>query len=447
MNFPDVEIQTGWGLNLKAKGFSTADLSVVVAIAFERKGKQSVRGVIPSGLGRSYGDSSLNSGGYRFDSSFYRELIIDATTGTADCGSGVTIRELEFASHLKGFLPVVVPGTSFVTLGGAFASDIHGKSQQFDGNFSDHVSSISVIDDQGYERKFVSGSEEFNATAGGMGLTGFISRLEIKLKKVEIPVIYQREVRVKNLSEMLSTLEGLEAKYPYTVAWIDLSGKYQGRGLVSGGRFALEHEVAGAKKLNFSFEKSTKVKSVPFLGYFNFMRYPSIRAFNEFWYRKPLKTGLSSFPKFMHPLDSIGNWNQIYGKAGFIQYQLVIPDESREVLHQILTLLKKHKASSFLTVLKKFGHEGLGYLSFPMPGWTLAMDFASDSRNLTQLIRELDKLVISSGGRIYLTKDSTSTPDSIEVMYKDLEKWKSIKKKMDPSNFWQSDQSRRLNLC
>jgi len=437
------EIHTGWGLNLKARGFSANNFEEI------RSFREIIRarGVIPSGLSRSYGDSSISSGGVRLKSSHFKGIFIDALTGLADCGSGVSIRELEYEAHLKGFLPPVVPGTSFVTLGGAFASDIHGKSQQTDGNFSDHVALISVIDDEGIERNFSPESEEFKATAGGMGLTGFISRLEIKLKKVDIPMVYQEEVRVRNLSEMLSTLEGLEAKYPYTVAWIDLSGEYQGRGLISGGRFAVEHEVSKTKKLEFGFEKSSKVMSVPFLGYFNFMKYPSIRIFNEIWYRKPLKKGLSTFPKFMHPLDSIGNWNQIYGKSGFIQYQFVIPDENREVLHQVLSLLKKHKVSSFLTVLKKFGHKGSGYLSFPMPGWTLAMDFASDSNNLSQVIQALDKMVISSGGRVYLTKDSTSSPDLIELMYRDLGKWKSIKKKMDPSNFWQSDQSRRLNLC
>lgn len=438
---PDIHV--GWGLNLKAHGYSANNFEEV------RRFRENnlARGVIPSGLSRSYGDSSISSGGVRFKSSDYTGISIDELTGLADCGSGVSIRELEYEAHLRGFLPPVVPGTSFVTLGGAFASDIHGKSQQTDGNFSDHVSSISVIDGEGFERKFAPESEEFKATAGGMGLTGFISRLEIKLKKVDIPMVYQEEVRVRNLSEMLSKLEGLDAKYPYTVAWIDLSGNYQGRGLISGGRFAIEREVSRTKKLDFGFEKTPKVTSVPFLGYFNFMKYPSIRAFNEIWYRKPLKKGLSTFPKFMHPLDSIGNWNEIYGKSGFIQYQLVVPDENREILFQILSLLKKHKVSSFLTVLKKFGQKGSGYLSFPMPGWTLAMDFASNSNNLSQVIQALDKLVINAGGRVYLTKDSTSSPDSIEIMYSDLEKWKSIKKKMDPSNFWQSDQSRRLNLC
>jgi decaprenylphospho-beta-D-ribofuranose 2-oxidase len=441
---PEVpEIHSGWGLNLKAYGFSAKNFDEIRSL----RENQNVRGAIPSGLNRSYGDSSISSGGVRFMSTNYTGISIDALTGIAECGSGVLIRDLEYEAQSKGFLPPVVPGTSFVTLGGAFASDIHGKSQQTDGNFSDHVTSISIIDDLGFERKFTSGSEEFKATAGGMGLTGFISRLEIKLKKVDIPIIYQEEVRARNLSEILSTLEGLEAHYPYTVAWIDLSGRYQGRGLISGGRFALEHEVSKAKKFKLGFKKSSRVMSVPFLGYLNFMKYPSIRLFNEFWYRKPLKTGLSTFTKFMHPLDSIGNWNQIYGQAGFIQYQLVIPDENREVLHQVLSLLKRNKVSSFLTVLKKFGHKGSGYLSFPMPGWTLAMDFASNSNNLSQVIQALDELVINSGGRVYLTKDSTSSPDSIEIMYSNLEKWKSIKKRMDPSNFWQSDQSRRLNLC
>jgi decaprenylphospho-beta-D-ribofuranose 2-oxidase len=188
-----MEIQSGWGLNPKTSGFSTSDLTEIVAMDLE----QEARGVIPSGLGRSYGDSSLNSGGFRFYSNFYKDLVIDSDTGVAVCGSGVTIRELEYEAQLKGFLPPVVPGTSFVTVGGAFASDIHGKSQQFDGNFSDHVVAITMLDRHGNESDFLPDSEEFKATAGGMGLTGFISRLQIKLMKIDTPVIYQEEVRVK----------------------------------------------------------------------------------------------------------------------------------------------------------------------------------------------------------------------------------------------------------
>ena len=173
----------------------------------------------------------------------------------------------------------------------------------------------------------------------------------------------------------------------------------------------------------------------------------SIRMFNEIWFRKPLKKGITTFQKFMHPLDSIGNWNYVYGKNGFIQYQFVIPIDQTQVLYQILEVLKEFKVSSFLTVLKKFGRNGSGYLSFPIPGWTLAMDFSSSIRNLSKVIEKLDEIVNQAGGRIYLTKDSTSQPNYIKLMYPNLNTWKSIKFEMDPKNFWKSDQSRRLELC
>jgi len=438
-----LEVQTGWGLNPKSLGFSTNELQEILDL----ETNQVSRGVIPSGLNRSYGDSSLNSGGYRFHSDIYKEIEIDPESGIANCGSGVSIRELEYEANLKGFLPHVVPGTSFVTLGGAFASDIHGKSQQTDGNFSDHVLGIALIDRYGVEKKYSPESEEFKATAGGMGLTGFISKLQIQLKKIETSIIFQEEIRVKNLSKMFSVLEELETSYPYTVAWIDLSGSYCGRGLVGAGRFASKSEVEKLKISKYRFNKDSRTFSIPFLGRRNYMKNPTVRLFNEFWFRKPLKSGIVSFSKFMHPLDSVGNWNKIYGKTGFIQYQFVVPEERQECIYEILAALKRRKITSFLTVLKKFGRNGSGYLSFPMPGWTLAMDFAADSKNLDEVIRVIDNLVVNSGGRIYLTKDSTSNPNLIKETYKDLEKWKSIKKKMDPTNFWQSDQSRRLELC
>lgn len=444
MRSEEIEIHYGWGLNQKSRGFSTNNPNEIIVLA---KTKDS-RGAIPYGLGRSYGDSASNSGGFRLTSENYRFIEINESTGVARCGSGISIHELEYESSLRGFLPAVVPGTSYVSLGGAFASDIHGKSQQIDGNFADHVLAITVMDSNGVERKYLPDSQEFKATVGGMGLTGFITELEIKLKRVKTPLISQKEIRVFNLTEMLKILEELEDEYPYTVAWLDLSGRFSGRGLVLGGKF-IEKTLKGKKfkKNNFGFKKETKTLQLPFIKHFNLMNKFTIRIFNEIWYRKPLKKGITTFQKFMHPLDSIGNWNYIYGKNGFIQYQFVIPIEQTQVLYQILEVLKEFNVNSFLTVLKKFGREGSGYLSFPIPGWTLAMDFSSSIKNLPKAIEKIDELVNQAEGRIYLTKDSTSHPSSIRMMYPNLKKWKRIKLEMDPNNFWKSDQARRLELC
>ena len=281
---PNIEYQNGWGLTPKTRGFSTSNFQEIIQLEMQ----QEVRGAIPCGLNRSYGDSSLNSGGYRIYSDSYRFIEIDTSSGLARCGSGVSIRELEYEAHLKGFLPPIVPGTSFVTLGGAFASDIHGKSQSSDGNFSDHVESISIVDRYGNATKYLPQSVEFKATAGGMGLTGFISELQIQLKKVDIPMIYQEEVRVQNLTQMFEALEDFESRYKFTVAWIDLSGSYAGRGLVAGGRYASTGEVKCFQKLDYGFRKESESIQIPFLGDKNFMKGPVVRAFNEFWFRKPL---------------------------------------------------------------------------------------------------------------------------------------------------------------
>jgi decaprenylphospho-beta-D-ribofuranose 2-oxidase len=436
-------LQMGWGrtnysLGLPLDNFE--ELTTVTAAVLSR-------GAIPSGRFRSYGDSALNSGGVNINSNKFKMIEIQADKGIAICGSGVTISELEHAAHLYGFLPAVVPGTGYVTLGGAFASDIHGKSQQSKGNFSDHVTQITLIDSNGIAQKYASDSAEFKATAGGMGLTGFISELRINLEAVEIPIIYQKEIRVKSLREMLSSLLKLEDEFPFTVAWIDLSGKYQGRGVVTGGRYASKNDLSKKYNLDYSFKKDDKAFAIPFLGSVNLMKKYTIRVFNALWYRKPVKRGLIGYQKFMHPLDSISNWNLLYGKSGFIQYQFVIPSLESDFLEEVLLILKEFEISSAITVLKKFGRGGSGYLSFPIPGWTLAMDFPAGTKNLAKAIQILDMKLIAHGGRIYLTKDSLLNIDAMKTMYKDLEEWKHMKRKMDPSCFWQSDQSRRLEIC
>jgi len=440
---PPFTVQKGWGRTNCSLGISLDNFEELPSVTQEVLS----RGAIPSGRFRSYGDSALNSGGVNINSNKFKMIDIQADKGTATCGSGVTIGELEYAAHLHGFLPAVVPGTGYVTLGGAFASDIHGKSQQSKGNFSDHVTQITLIDNHGVAHEYTSDSAEFKATAGGMGLTGFISELRINLEAVEIPVIYQKEIRVKSLQEMLSSLVKVENEFPFTVAWIDLSGKYHGRGVVTAGRYASKDEMRKKYNLDYRFQKYDKQISIPFLGRVNLMKKFMIRVFNSFWYHKPVKCGLISFRKFMHPLDSISNWNLLYGKSGFIQYQFVIPSLESDFLEEVLFILREFEISSAVTVLKKFGRGGSGYLSFPMPGWTLAMDFPARAKNLSKAIEILDRKLIANGGRVYLTKDSLLSVDAMKNMYNELEEWKHMKQKMDPDCFWQSDQSRRLELC
>jgi decaprenylphospho-beta-D-ribofuranose 2-oxidase len=403
--------------------------------------------VIPVGLGRSYGDSALNSGGIQLSSLNLHALEIDPITGIAKCGSGVSIRELEHMALKQGFFPPVVPGTAFVTIGGAIASDVHGKSQHKKGNFSNHVLSFDIVDSLGNVTTILPKTKEFEATVGGMGLTGFIISASIQLEKVQTGYIVAREVKVTNLKEMLDTMKSLDDQYSYIVAWIDLSGNYEGRGIVSAGRHATSVELpekSKYQKMNRRFD--LRINYPKWVGV-NVINRLSVRIFNEIWYRKSSVSKFVSIDRYMHPLDGIGNWNYLYGKRGFIQYQFVVPDGHEDYLKHVLSVLKSENVHSFLAVLKKFGSKSIGLLSFPIPGWTLTIDICLKDPKHSILLETLDSEIASIGGRVYLTKDSRMDKVTFARMYPNMDKWKEVKKEMDPQGLWQSDQGRRLGIC
>lgn len=437
----NLKITSGWGLFPKSLAFVTSDLSDLEQFITESTG----RGVIPRGLGRSYGDSSSNSGGLVFETSEFNEIVINPDSDTATCGAGVTIKELELEAAKFNLIPIVVPGTGYVTLGGAFASDIHGKSHCRDGSFSQHVREIELINSVGSKNYYLRDSVEFKATAGGMGLTGVITKLKIELERVPTTWIFQEEKRVHNLRELLMTINLFEDKYRYSVAWIDLSGDYVGRGIVLGGRIAQEDELK-QKHRKKSGISALNSKPLPFIGRVNLLNKHTILLFNCLWFSKPTRHGIVSFSKFMHPLDSFSNWNLIYGRRGFIQYQFVVPLHKEKALFEVLRIMQSFEISSFLTVLKKFGTESAGILSFPMPGWTLAIDIQANHPKLAEFCETLDQFLIEVGGRVYLTKDSMLTPSKFRAMYPRFKEWKRVKSQVDKSNLWISDQSRRLEL-
>ena len=435
----------GWGLNQSALSIERKITNL--SEGFESQLEAFDRGLIPSGQGRSYGDSALNSGGIRLSSSELKRMSIDHETGIAICGAGVTISELENESLKVGFFPYVVPGTGEVSLGGAFASDVHGKSQHRAGNFSDHVLEIKVLNASGKANHYQNGSEEFCATAGGMGLTGFIQELKIQLRKVENSKVDVVEFRAKNLKELLSLMGKWGNTFEYSVAWLDMSGKNYGRGILSVGNHSEDKILKNSNssvrtKLQFRAKKSISIFTP--IGLVNRI---SVNLFNTLWYWKPLKNGNLDIQKFMHPLDGISNWNKIYGKKGFIQYQFVIPERSAESLFEILGEFQKANITSSLTVLKQFGKASNSMLGFPMPGFTLAVDIPANTRHISLFLNKMDVTISKLGGRIYLSKDSMLGKNEFIKMYPNLESWKKIKQTMDPENIWNSNQSRRLELC
>ena len=434
----------GWGGSLQN---SNSDVVLEIEKLADSKGRD--RGAIPVGLRRSYGDSAINSGGLEVLSSNYKKIDLDSQTGKLRVGSGNSIKDVsQFCIRNQWYLPVV-PGTGNVTIGGAFASDIHGKSHHTSGNFSEHVTSVKVMNAELKESEYsASGpeSEKFWATAGGMGLTGLITELEIQLIPIETNFIKTKNYKVNNLQEMLKMLELLNKTNLYTVAWIDLSGDFSGRGIVSIGNHATRSQLPRQKKQS-SAKNNKFTLETPNIFKKGVINPFTVKIFNELWFRKPIKDGMVEIANFMHPLDGIEKWNRLYGKNGFIQYQFVIPYEHQEFLKEVLKRLRQNGIASPMGVLKSFGREGRGMLSFPIPGWTLAIDIPMNSRKASSLLKTLDIEILNMGGRVYLTKDSRIDSHTIEKMYPRLEEWRKVKKAMDPDKFWQSDQSRRLRLC
>lgn len=435
------KMRTGWGRNLK--GFvryrSLED--------FAPQARWQEQSGLPVGLGRSYGDSSLNLEGISWHSSNLKGIAISVEKSEAVCDAGVTIGELERFAESKGLFPPVVPGTEFVTIGGAIASNIHGKSHHAYGSFADNLIEIEILSSSGDKLKlypFGDTSKYFWATVGGMGLTGAILSAKLKLIPITNSFMTVREKRVSNLEEMLKELQIMDSSNLYTVGWIDLSGRFVGRGLVSGGNHSQNVDL---KVSTNTRSNQLLSKSLPPLPPINFINRFSVRAFNEFWFRKPLKEGLFHYRPFLHPLDAIADWNKIYGPKGFVQYQFVIPFGEEDFIHMVMFELRKTGVASFLGVLKKFGESNSPYLSFSKPGWTLAVDIPANLYGYQSLLDKFDSALCQVGGKVYLTKDSRLNKTHFQTMYPEYDSWRDLKQALDPGNYWRSSQGMRLGLC
>lgn len=370
--------------------------------------------VIARGNGRCYGDASL--GENIFSTRKLNKFIsFDRLNGIIECESGVLLSEVLEISVPQGYFLYVTPGTKFISIGGAIASDVHGKNHHAEGCFSEYVTEFKLMTENGdliiCSRE--ENSEKFWATIGGMGLTGIILSAKFKLKNIETAYIRQESIKAENLDEIFRLFEESE-NWTYTVAWIDClqKGKNIGRSILMRGEHAMRHEMAGNDTKNPLVLKKKFSPTVPF--YFpNFvLNSLTVKIFNFLYYKKQAKKELKNFTDyetFFYPLDAINDWNKIYGKSGFIQYQMVIPKETgKDGMKKILETIANSGNGSFLAVLKLFGKNNPdAYNSFPTEGYTLALDFKVNSK-LKKLVDQLDQIVQELGGRIYLTKDSMS---------------------------------------
>ena len=370
--------------------------------------------VIARGNGRCYGDASLSE--HIFSTKRLNKFIsFDRLNGIIECESGVLLSQILEIIVPQGYFLYVTPGTKFISVGGAIASDVHGKNHHAEGCFSEYVEAFSLLNENSevITCSRTENTDKFWATIGGMGLTGIILSAKFKLKNIETAYIRQESIKAQNLDEIFKLFEESES-WTYNVAWIDClqTGKNIGRSILMRGEHAFKHELPKKLQQNPLRLKQKFIPKVPF--YFpDFMLNKwSVRLFNYLYFNKQKRKEIKNFvdyETFFYPLDVVNDWNKIYGKKGFIQYQMVIPKEKgKEGMKKILETIAKSGNGSFLAVLKLFGKENpLAYNAFPLEGYTLALDFKVNSK-LTKLVADLDEIVEEFGGRIYLTKDSMS---------------------------------------
>jgi decaprenylphospho-beta-D-ribofuranose 2-oxidase len=404
------------------------------------------RGLLARGAGRAYGDAGLNAGGILVDLKALDYVDIDGDLVTA--GAGARLNDLNRLMIPQGLFVPVSPGTSHASMGGLVAADVHGKNHHRNGSWGMHVTGLRLIDGRGHVltlRAQDQNPEPFWATVGGMGLTGVISQVTFRAIRVPSASMLVTTRAFGGLDGVMEGLREADAEAPYSVAWIDSTspGSKLGRGIVSSGDHA-DVDVRPGRRPPRSALRVPLHLPVNLLG-----RIP-ISVFNEAWMRvsgRRQPPHLQRLESFFYPLDGVGDWNRLYGPRGFVQYQVVVPDEAGHVVGSILRKLREAGAPSFLSVLKRFGEGNPAPLSFPMPGWTLALDLPAANDRLAATLNALDAEVLDAGGRHYLAKDSRVSREAIVRGYPSLSRWRAARDQMDPDGVFASDLSRRLDLA
>ena len=394
--------------------------------------------LLPFGNGRSYGDVCLNRGGTVLDTrALDRFIRFDREQGIIRCESGVLLAALLHLVVPAGWFLPVSPGTRYATVGGALANDVHGKNHHYAGTFGCHVTALELLRSDGSRLVCTpeENSELFSATIGGMGLTGLVTWVELQLRRVQGALLKEESVKFSNLNEFFRLSELSDGNFEYTVAWVDCvsRGDSLGRGL-----FARANHDSSEYTGRERSDKPTV--SVPFFPPVSLVNRWSLKAFNAFYYarqreRKRVRT--LHYQSFFYPLDSIGNWNRIYGPKGMLQYQCVLPgDDGRTMMHEMLSTIAGSGNGSFLAVLKVFGDKSSpGMMSFPRPGVTLALDFPNRP-DVFRLLDRLDAMTREVGGAVYPAKDARMSAESFQAYFP---AWREFAEHIDPgfsSSFW-----------
>jgi len=440
---PAVTLLGGWGRRPVSAGFLRFPASVA-----ELAPGGSPRGAIARGAGRSYGDAALNAGGVVYATDRFDGFTVDAAAGTVTAGAGVTLEAILRVIVPAGWFLPVAPGTRHVTVGGALAADVHGKNHHRDGAFSDHVECFTLACGDGTLRVVRPGEDAFRATAGGMGLTGVVVAVTLRLLPIATSRMVVETVRVGDLDELMATVVAAEGRFRYVVAWVDVAagGRSLGRGVVTGGDHAPVSALpAGVDPLAY---RPGRGVPVPDLVPSGLLGWPVVRCFDALWFRRaPRRRGgeVQGIDRFFFPLDGLRRWNRLYGRRGFLQYQVAVPEGAGEVIVRIVGELARRRFPVPLAVLKRLG-PGHGLLSFPIAGWTLAVDLPVGVPGLAPVLDRFDEEVAAVGGRLYLAKDARARAEVVAAMYPELGRWRAVRDRLDPVGGWRSDLARRLEL-
>jgi decaprenylphospho-beta-D-ribofuranose 2-oxidase len=402
-------------------------------------------GMIPRGMGRSYGDAAQLRDGLVLDTTGLKSIELDARQGVVTAQAGVTIGELLGALVPSGWVVPVVPGTQHVSVGGAIASDIHGKNHGSAGTFGRHVEQIGLLTAAGELLEISSrqDGELFAATLGGMGLTGVIVWARVRLRAVSSAVLSVDTDRVDSLDDAFAVLASPGG--PHRVAWLDLLNRSP-RGVVT----RAEHLPASAAPRARSARPTVPSRAtVPARWPPALLRPETVRVFNALRFaRSPRRERgrQESFGSHMFPLDAVDAWPRLYGPRGFVQYQLVVPFAADGAIVAVLEELRRARVPCYLAVLKDMGEANGAPLSFPIAGWTLALDLPRAAPELEPALDRCDELVAAAGGRVYLSKDARLRPAALEAMYPRLREWREVRDRVDPERIWRSDLSNRTGL-
>jgi decaprenylphospho-beta-D-ribofuranose 2-oxidase len=407
------------------------------------------RGAIARGLGRSYGDAAQCAGGTVIATDHLDAVGPVGEVGRVTVGGGASLQQVMTETLPKGWWVPVTPGTRQVTVGGAVAADIHGKNHHVDGSFCQQVTSLTLATPVGLRKVGPDRDPElFWATAGGMGLTGVVVEAELQLVPVETAWMTVDTEQLTGVEAAMATMAASDDSFRYSVAWVDASlGRRRGRTVLTRGDHAPRSALASPKQPFLTLPGRSALR-IPFAPPRNLVGAAAAFGLGELWFRRSSerRRELTPIGSYFHPLDQVATWNLLYGPSGLVQYQYVVGEAAAGVVPETLELLDRYRVPSTLAVLKRFGPSDPGPLSFPMAGWTLALDFPAGHPRLAPLLASLDEMVVEAGGRVYLAKDSRLPSALLKVMYPRHEKLAAARKAIDPDSVLASDLSRRLGL-